>query len=155
MKSNRIRTLNVYSDWLEKAKYELSRFEQSSGVYDMANCFLTLNALPEWIEKSDEAPGKLKNVATQKILIMKGQNFDLDENKLDQIDHQLRLVRLFCNHAKHGSSKDKLEHISMSAPFPLSFPVEFEFLKVGSEFVRVVSVLDGVLNFWASELTNA
>ena len=38
-------------------------------------------------------------------------NFDLDVGKLDEIDHQLRLVRIFCNHAKHGKKKNEIPPI--------------------------------------------
>jgi len=155
MRNVRIPTLNVYSDWLEKAKYELARFEESCGVYDMANCFLTLNSIPEWIEKSDEAPKRLKELAKSKIAVMKGRGFDFDEGKLIEIDHQLRLVRLFCNHSKYGDSKEKFAHISMGVPFPLTFPVKFEFLSVGSESVKALEVLQSVINFWSSQLKNA
>jgi hypothetical protein len=154
MKDLWIPTLSVYSDWLEKAKYELLRFEKSCGVYDMANCFLTLNAIPEWIDKSDDAPSKLKELAISKIAIMKGKNFDLDENRLGELDHQLRLIRLFCNHSKHGDPKEKLEHMSMSAFFPLTFPVKFEFLSVGHKSVKVFDLLQSVINFWSSEMQN-
>lgn len=155
MRNVRTPTLNTYSDWLEKAKYELLRFEESCGVYDMANCFLTLNAIPEWIEKSDDAPSKLKELASSKISIMKGVGFELDESRLGELDHQLRLVRLFCNHSKHGDPKEKLEYISMGTHFPLVFPVRFEFLYVGSEYVRAFDILKNIIDFWSCELTNA
>ena len=155
MKDLRIPTLNSYVDWLEKAKYELSRYEESCGVYDMANCFLTLNAIPEWIEKSNEAPSKLINVAQTKISIMKGVNFNLDENKLDELDHQLRLIRVFCNHSKHGDPKEKLKHISMSFTFPQEFPLKFELLSVGSKTVKAYGILNNVISFWSREIENA
>lgn len=152
MKRARIPTLNTYSDWLEKAKYELLQFEESCGVYDMANCFLTLNAIPEWVSKSDNVPNELKKLADSKISIMKGEAFDLDASRLDELDHQLRLVRLFCNHSKHGDPKEKFGHISMTSPFPLTFPVKFEFLTVGSETVKVYCILQNVINFWSGAL---
>lgn len=154
MVNKRIPTLNIYSDWLEKAKYELSCFEKSCGVYDMANCFLTLNAIPEWIVKSDKAPNTLRELANSKISIMKGINFELNENNLCDLDHQLRLIRLFCNHSKHGDPKTKLEHISMGASFPPTFPVRFEFLSVGSNSIKALDILQSVINFWSNELQN-
>lgn len=155
MKVARIPTLNTYSDWLKKAKDELMRFEESCGVYDMANCFLTLNAIPEWIEKSDESPIALRDIAKSKIAIMKGQGFELDETKLSELDHQLRLIRLFCNHSKHGDPKEKLRHISMSSTLPFTFPVKFEFLSVGSKKVKAADILSNVIKFWSVEINNA
>ena len=148
--------MSVYSDWLEKAKLELSRFENSISVYDMANCFLTLNALPEWIAKSDNAKQELKELAARKIEVMKGINFELDENKLNELDHQLRLIRLFCNHSKHGDKKKQFKHISMGPeePFKMNFPIKFDHLFVGSELVKISVVLENVINFWVGEIEN-
>jgi hypothetical protein len=155
MKISRIPTLNTYSDWLEKAKYELMRFEESCGVYDMANCFLTLNAIPDWIEKSDTSPIALREVAKSKLAVMRGTCFELDATKMDEIDHQLRLIRLFCNHSKHADKKEKFDHISMSSTFPLTFPVKFEFLSVDSINVKAADILNNVINFWAGEIEGA
>jgi len=156
MKAKKIPILKTYFDWLEKAKYELSKFEQSCNAYDMANCFLTLNAIPEWIEKSDDSPEELKELAKEKIAIMRGENnFALDENKLGELDHQLRLIRLFCNHSKHSKLKEKLKHISMSSSFPLEFPIRFTDLSVGSEFIEAHGILKNVIEFWDSKIGHA
>jgi hypothetical protein len=157
MKAKKIPTLKTYFDWLEKAKYELLKFEQSCNAYDMANCFLTLNAIPDWIEKSDDSPKELKELkelAEEKIVIMKGINFALDENKLGELNHQLRLIRLFCNHSKHGDPKEKLKNISMSSPYSLVFPVEFKYLSVGSKFIEAHGILKNVIEFWDSKIGN-
>ena len=157
MKVNRIPTLLIYSDWLEKAKHELSRFEQSCNVYDMANCFLTLNALPEWVAKDDRSTPELKEIATRKISIMKGQDFELDENKLNELDHQLRLIRLFCNHSKHGDKKKQFKHIAMGPdePFKMDFPIKFDNLFVGSKLIKINVVLENVINFWSDKFEDA
>ncbi|MBD3671247.1 MAG: hypothetical protein HUJ29_10770 [Gammaproteobacteria bacterium] len=157
MKVKKITTLQSYQDWLEKAKYEFELYKSKYGVYELSNCFLTLNALPDWIDKSDLAPQNLKSIAAEKIKIMKGDDnkFQLDETKLDEINHQLRLIRLFCNHAKHGDKKEKLEAITMSAVFPMTFPIKFDHLKIGSENVNVVPVIESVISFWERVINNA
>lgn len=153
MKIHRIPELSNYKDWLEKAKYELARYKETSNVYDLANVFLTLNALPEWISKSDSAPTALRTIATQKVHIMQGaQNtFNLDEEKLDQIDHQLKLIRLFCNHAKHGVKKEKIQSITMSTPLPAVFPIRFDHIKVGNRNMPALPILESVINYWEKE----
>ncbi|GMR19406.1 MAG: hypothetical protein BMS9Abin36_0001 [Gammaproteobacteria bacterium] len=157
MKVNKITELRSYLDWLDKAKYEFELYKNNYGVYELSNCFLTLNALPEWIEKSDSAPDKLKNIATEKLIIMKGNDnmFQLDETKLDEIDHQIRLIRVFCNHSKHGEKKDKLEEIIMSAIFPMTFPIKFDHLKVGNENVKVEPIIESIISFWESAVNHA
>jgi hypothetical protein len=70
MRQLRIKTLNTYNDWLDKAKYEHSKYKESWSIYDLTNCLLTLNALPEWIKNCKSAPENLKSLASEKITIM-------------------------------------------------------------------------------------
>ena len=154
MKFGPIATLSVHTDWLKKAEYELFQYKESCGVFDMANCFLTLNALPEWIAASDDASDELKNLAKSKIRIMKGVNFELNTDKLGELDHQLRLVRMFCNHAKHAKPKEPLSYISMSASFPISFPAKYESLSVGIQNVNAFDILQNIKTFWSNEIHN-
>ncbi len=93
----KIPTLTTYKDRMEKSIHDLKLYE---------NCFLSLNALPEWIINSDDVPNTLREVAQKKLLIMQERpsikaDFTFDEQKLDHIDQQLRLIRIFCNHSKH------------------------------------------------------
>jgi len=155
MRDCRIQTLNTYSDWLSKANYEYSLFVKSCSVYDLANCLLTINAIPEWIIENNHASEALKAIATEKIAIMRAeyQCISLNENNLHEIDHQLRLVRTFCNHAKHGKEKEKIVAISMSAQFPLNFPVKFEYLKVGNKNILIEPILKSLIEFWSQKIT--
>ena len=156
MSISRVPILFVYSGWLEKAKHELSLFKESYNVYDLTNCFLTLNALPEWIQKSNQAPEALKELATNKIDIMKTGS-EMDENKLDDLDHQLRLIRLFSNQSKHGETKEKLGLITLVSKGPLKFefPVKCDHLCIGTEVVDIFNVLENVIEFWSREIKNA
>lgn len=92
---------------------------------------------------------------------MRGQNgFELDTNKLDEVDHQLRLIRVFCNHAKHGDVKknskgDIIDRITMSAKFPLTFPVKFNHLKIGDKNIHAAPVVESVISFWELEIQNS
>lgn len=156
MKTQRISQLLKYTDWLEKAKFEMQRYTETRNVFDLANIFLSLNALPEWISKSDDSPSRLRTLADHKISIMKGHNnFLLDEEKLHELDHQLRLIRLFCNHSKHAEHKKILPQITMSARFPTTFPINFDEIQVGSVTVAILPILESVIKYWEMEIAEA
>lgn len=157
-KISKIATLDKYEDWLEKSKHEFSVYKKSYSVYDLANCLLTLNALPEWIEKSEGSPESLRNIASLKISIMKGDEgrFVFDETKLDLLDQQLRMIRLFCNHAKHGIKKTGFIKISTSTTtFPIGFPMKFEMLEVGNTHIKASDVIENIISFWEQEIEKA
>ncbi len=84
--------INNYINLVEKLDYDLKRYAQNNHIYELMDCFLTINAVPEWILKSLEASDSLKNIANEKIQIMKGNDFVFDETKLTDINHKLRLV---------------------------------------------------------------
>jgi len=155
----RIKTLSTYSDWLDKAKYEFDLFTKSYGVYDLTNCLLTLNAIPEWIFNSKSSPENLSLMAHEKYLLMQGNNnFVLNTSKLSEIDHQLRLVRMFCNHAKHNKSdKEKDENNMVSIDqcfvFPATFPIKFDRIKIGDENFLAEPILESIINFWSHEVS--
>ncbi|MDF4990379.1 hypothetical protein P3674_22170 [Vibrio parahaemolyticus] len=162
MKSLQIYTLNKYSDWLKKAHYNFEQYRNTGGVFELADCLLTLNALPEWIIKADTAPDSLREECKEIIDVMKGKSLDIDPRKLnssasDKVYHQLRLIRMFCNHAKHGDPKSSygqivIEVIDMSAKFPLKFPVRFEELKAGNEQVNAPDLISDILEFWGQRV---
>ncbi len=155
MHIEKIPTLNSYEDWIEKAERELLLFEKVGSVYDMANCLLTLNALPEWIEKSEKAPEMLSLLAKEKISIMKHLKLNVDKLKENDIDQALRLVRLFCNHAKHGDKKTNLVKIEMSASLPAKFPIRFDYLSVWDEekhSIKANELLRNIIEFWRKHI---
>lgn len=157
MKVKRIPQLLGHTDWLEKAKFEMQRYAETRNLFDLANTFLTLNALPEWISKSNSSSIRLRALADHKINIMQGAHntFHLDEEKLHELDHQLRLIRLFCNHSKHADPKSKLPQITMSARFPATFPINFDEIQVGSTTVAVLPILESVIKYWEMEMAEA
>lgn len=145
----RKRTLSDYRDWYMKSLHNFELYKQSSGVYDLADCLLTLNALPEWIIESENASDDLKNIAKEKIKIMKGDGFQFDEHKLDNIDHKLRFVRIFCNFSKHAVAKDRFPKIEMSFTFPATLPAIFKDISIGDIRYEAKIILEEVLNFWS------
>lgn len=149
----KIPTLSSYSDWLEKAEHDLSMFEKKYNVYDMANCFLSLNALPEWIKKTDNASENIRQLAEDKICIMKHHQLDIERLKKNDINNQLRFVRLFCNHAKHKKDKGEFIEISMGARLPATFPIKFEYLSIGENCsIKAVDLLKNVIIFWKKNI---
>lgn len=153
MKVERVHELSTYRDWLAKAEHELRRYQDTHDVYDLANALLTLNALPEWIKKSATAPQPLRSIARAKIRVMKGKGFKLDRSRLHELDHQLRLIRLFCNHAKHSDSKAEFDRISMCTRFPATFPVRFDHMQVGDQAIEALPIVKEVVRFWSEEIS--
>ena len=153
----RIPTLNTYEDLLQKSEYELVKYEKSALVYDMANCFLSLNALPEWIYKSDNASETLKKLAESKIKIMKDENYSKNIEKLKEydIDYSLRFIRTFSNHSKHLDKKQNLVKISMSASLPATFPIKFTNITIGddeNDSIDSIKLLKSIVNFWKKNI---
>jgi hypothetical protein len=70
-----IPTLEDYRDWLKKAEYDLDQFRKTSTVYDLVNCFLDLNALPEWIVKGTGAPQKIRSTCSKRTTLFQARNF--------------------------------------------------------------------------------
>ena len=149
MRDLRIKTLSTYSDWVEKAKYEYNLYTKSYGLYDLTNCLLTLNAIPEWIRKSDHISDDLKKIAEDKNTIMKGGGvpFYLDETKLDNIDNQLKLIRMFCNHTKHSEKKYIPELISC-IEFPATFNLKFNKIKVDNKLIEIEPIIKSIIDYW-------
>ncbi|OOG87805.1 hypothetical protein B0E42_07150 [Pseudomonas sp. A25(2017)] len=75
--------------------------------------------------------------------------------KLHELDHQLRFIRLFCNHSKHGDPKNKLPQITMSVRLPITFPVKFDEIQVGGVTVAVLPILESVIKYWELEIAEA
>ncbi|WP_026711788.1 hypothetical protein [Flavobacterium filum] len=146
----KIPVLNDYKDWYDKALYDFDKFKQSRGVYELTDCLLTLNALPEWIRNSDNVDLHLKNIVVEKIEIMQGKNnFIFDETKLHEVDQQLRFIRIFCNHSKHAVSKEKFPKIEMAAMLPAMFPITFDYIKIGNLVFPAEPIIKSVIDFWS------
>ena len=142
--------LDDYNDWLDKAKYNFEKYQESYALYDLADCLLTLNALPEWIAKSDNAPEKLKNIATEKLDYMKDKvnKFVFDVTKFDDINQKLRFIRIFCNYSKHSTPKQQFPKIVMNSTLPASLPMKFENILIGDSFINASEIINDVILFW-------
>lgn len=156
-----IPTLNSSEDWLKKAIYDLEHYKKTFNIYDATNCMLTLNALPEWILKDENLDNEnLKKITQEKLAIMKGQKFELDENLLEakeetsKLDHQLKLIRLFCNHSKHLEKKAKIPQIVMSTSIPTKIPAKFINIKIGNLNINLLNLLNDVVQFWKDTFEN-
>ena len=149
-KLKNIPTLTNYKDWYEKALYGFKRYNETCAIYDLTDCLLTLNALPEWIIGSNLANESLKELAKEKISIMKSLTFD--ELKLSEIDQQLRFIRIFCNHSKHAVAKEKFPKIEMAALLPAMFPIGFEYIKIGDLMFPAKLIIKNVLDFWGAKI---
>ena len=142
---------NFY-DLLAKLEYDIERYNLTSHIYELLDCLMTLNAIPEWIVAGDNQNESLRRVATEKIKIMKGTNFIFDEKLLyENIDHKLRLVRLICNHAKHKTDSKQIPIITREydASFPMEFPVKFDYIiSIGEKAVDAEFLITEVARFW-------
>jgi hypothetical protein len=134
---------------MHKSILDHERYDQSGDVYDLANCFLSLNALPDWILRDETAPQALRDLAFEKRRIMSREvDSPLDVEKMDDIDEKLKLVRLFCNHAKHADPKKLLPVINMSVKLPATFPIRFEDITVGGREFNASKLVAAVIEFW-------
>ena len=153
--------INDYTDIISKLDYDIKRYTQNAHIYELVDCLLTLNALPEWIVSSIKAKPSLVLLANNKIIIMKGSGgFVFDENKLDSdMDHKLRFVRLICNHSKHKTNSGHIPVIktisdSRDTGFPYVFPVIFykHRIVIGSKSVDAEILINEVTDFWKKEI---
>ena len=156
---NKIPTLSTTQDLIEKAEHDLNRFREDRSVYSMADCFLTLNAIPEWLEKHDGIDlGELnKNNG-----IIKGEKCNPTEEGFKlSVEEKLRFVRCFCNHIKHAKEKKPIARVEMaSSPLPVPLPITFDNIAVTytngkTDTLPAENILEAVLSFWKEKITNA
>lgn len=151
--------ISSFEHLLKKLEYDLERYSKYNHSYVLIDCIMSLNALPEWINNSANIPDELKELARAKELIMKGNNgFELDESQLKfDIDHQLRFVRLFCNHSKHKTDSGQIPKIisTYGAAFPMTLPAKlYNFMAVGSLEFDAEYLLLKVYNYWKENIEN-
>lgn len=149
--------LNDYNDLILKLDYDLKRFTETEHIYDLLNCLLTLNLLPEWII-SETSSESIKTTAEQKIRIMKGlDGFVFNENLLhNDINQKLRFVRLICNHIKHKTNSKNIPIIKSlpSTSFPMMLPARFCIsISIGNLRVDGGFLVYQILEFWKNELS--
>ncbi|WKB80826.1 hypothetical protein QYR09_13860 [Cellulophaga lytica] len=156
-KSEIIPKISNFYDLLKKLEYDLKRYNKNNHSYEFIDCIMSLNALPEWIKNSTYAKDSLKKIAIEKETIMKGNNgFKLDESKImSDIDHQLRFIRLFCNHSKHKTDSGHIPCIisKYGATFPITFPGKLQnIITIGKSEFDAESLLNNTFNFWKENI---
>ncbi|ASV29003.1 hypothetical protein [Maribacter cobaltidurans] len=142
-----------YIGLMGKLKYNLDRYKKDNNIYELLDCLMTLNAIPEWIVNSKNTKTSLTQIAEEKLAIMKGKNgFILDETKLSlNINHQLRLIRLICNHSKHKTDSILIPRIQKKygGTLPASFPIKlYNIIAIGENEYDAEYLLNSVANFW-------
>lgn len=151
--------ISSYHDLIRKLEYDLKRYKKNNHSYEFIDCIMSLNSLPEWIKNSDNTTKALKDLAVEKISIMKGYNgFQFDESKLkSNIDHQLRFIRLFCNHSKHKTESGYIPKIvsKYGATFPMTLPAKFyNIIAIGKLEFDAEFLLNNVYTFWKQNIEN-
>lgn len=149
--------INNYFDLIKKLDYDLKRYQRNNHIYELLDCIMTLNALPEWIIESLEASDSLKKLAFEKIQIMKGLNgFIFDEDKLNSdLDHKLRFIRLICNHSKHKTDSKQIRIIKSAwgATLSMTLPAKLDFIiEIGNQEIDAEELINDVANFWKTEV---
>lgn len=150
--------LNDFNDLITKLDYEMKLLNESNHIYDLLNCLLTLNSLPEWIINSKTASEELKQIATEKIKIMKGHNdFSFDEKLLfNDINHQLRFIRILCNHTKHKKDSKEIPIIESipGTTLPMLFPARFcIIISIGMLRIDGGFLAFQVAEFWKKQIS--
>lgn len=148
--------INNYLELVKKLDYDLERYRKTNHIYELMDCLMTLNSLPEWIVESSEASPSLKVMASAKIKIMKGLGFTLDEEKLDtEIDHQLRFIRLICNHSKHKTDSNLIPIIKskFGGTLPIILPGKFcNIVAIGDKEIDAENLINSATDFWKTEI---
>lgn len=151
--------INNYLDLIKKLDYDIERFDKTNHIYELLDCFLTLNAIPEWIKKDIGTPKHLMDEAEKMQSLIKGGEFIFNENELDKIEHKLKLVSLISNHAKHNNNSKKstipiIKTISGNS-FPASLPVKFSHaIVVGENEIDAEYIIKEASNFWKDLIKN-
>lgn len=151
--------LNDYKDLMIKLDHDMKRLQETNHIYELLDCLLTLNALPEWIVESETANESLKLIAKNKVKIMKGfDGFVFNENILSgEINQMLRFIRLICNHAKHKTNSKEIP-IIQSIPgtaFPILLPARFcIIIAIGNLRVDGEFLVYQVSEFWKKQIIN-
>lgn len=148
--------LDDYLQLWNKLEYDIKKYKETNHIYELLNCIMTLNSLPEWIEKSYNSSLILKETAINKIQIMKGRGgFLFDESKLDlDIDQQLRFIRLICNHSKHKTDSELIPIVKSKwgATLPMKLPAKFSnIIAIGEKEIDAEDLINSIAKFWKSE----
>ena len=103
--------LENFRDLILKAKHDLAKYDETCGSYELFNCLMTINAIPEWVNKRNDSilTDHLKLKGKRLETLMKDHKSVPDEiAKIDfndlwkDIDLQLEIIRWLTNYAKHA-----------------------------------------------------
>ena len=149
--------ISDYNDLLKKLEFDMERYRTNNHSYELIDCILTLNALPEWITKTESASAELKEITNEKINIMKGRNgFEFNETLISsEIDHQLRFIRLFCNHTKHKTESGIIPKIvsRYGATFTMTLPAKlYNMIALGETEFDAEFLIMNIYEFWKKEI---
>ncbi|TQD28255.1 hypothetical protein [Methanolobus vulcani] len=141
------------NDVLDKAKYDFKRHCEDNEIYSFMDCLLSLNALPDWIAKdaSISTESKAENKKIKEYI----EN-DNTIGTISSIEEKMRLVRLICNHSKHGAKKcfPKVKCINGSS-FPMNFPIIFgTFVALGDDEKDMRPIVSDIIDFFESLFCN-
>ncbi len=153
--------IETYEDLFKKVLFDFNRYKTNlNHPYDLMNCLLGLNALPEWLVSDPNANAQLQLMGKQKNEVMKDNvkvPFDLSQIGMS-IDHQLKFIRLYCNHSKHNTKNNLIPTIKVTqGSFPYTLPIKFfNFISIGNNNYDVEYLLNDVIDFWqkAFSVTN-
>jgi len=73
-----------------------------------------------------------------------------------ELNQRLRIIRLFCNHAKHSKKKQGIKAINMTTQsFPIPFPIKFDHFEVhydepeeGCISIPALPLIKEIFEFW-------
>lgn len=151
-----IAELQNYLDLMKKLDHDLQQYSANQTVFELLDCLLTLNSIPEWIANDPSAPAGLRLIADEKIVIMKGQKpgFSFDESLLhSDTDQMMRLIRLVSNHSKHKTDSPHIPVIrNAGLPYTLPFKVG-QHLLIGNLKIDAENILQKVTDFWETQIT--
>lgn len=150
--------ISDFNDLLKKLEFDLKRYQKNNHSYELIDCIMTLNSLPEWIIKTETISKELQELTKRKISIMKGKDFEFDESKIESdINHQLRFIRLFCNHTKHKTESGQIPKIisRYGATLPMLLPAKlYNMIALGKTEFDAEFLINNIYNFWKKEIEN-
>lgn len=148
--------ISDFNDLLKKLEFDLKRYQKNNHSYELIDCIMTLNSLPEWIIKTENISKELKELTELKISIMKGKGFEFDESKIESdINHQLRFIRLFCNHTKHKTESGQIPKIitRYGATLPMLLPAKlYNMIALGKTEFDAEFLINNIYDFWKKEI---
>lgn len=147
--------ISNYNDLLKKFEYDLERYSKNNHSYELIDCIMSLNALPEWIKNSENASSNLKQIAIEKDEIMKSSRSFNKELIQTNLDEQLKFIRLFCNHSKHKTDSEVIPRIvsEYGGTLPAVLPIKlYNYIALGENMYDAEYLIRNIYNFWKEQI---